>query len=144
MFKDNCKELKDVKRFGSSFFSFVGSVGNPLPHSLYYLMKSKFVNNDNVIHEYGLRLKPQEILLDDPWSKYFFTTQPFLATPNALEVYGEGIIIKCLGYLQRQAKQYNGLDYLQVFEDTEGGRPNLWFIDDGEGGATTALLPEDY
>ena len=33
---------------------------------------------------------------------------------------------------------------VQVFEDLESRRSNLWFIDDGEGGATTALLPEDY
>ena len=97
-----------------------------------------------VIHEYGLRLKPQEIPVDDPHSNYFFTTEPFLATPSALSVYGEEIVVRCLAYLQRQAKQYDGLDYLQVFQDTLGSRPALWFIDDGEGGATTALLPEDY
>jgi hypothetical protein len=97
-----------------------------------------------VIHEYGLRLKPQEIPLDHPDSRCYFTTQPFVATANALRTYGEEITTKCLMYLQRQAKQYNGLDYLQVFEDLECGRPPLWFIEDSEGGATTALLPEDY
>ena len=97
-----------------------------------------------MIHEYGLMLKPQEILIDDPRSKYFFTTQPFVATPNALNSYGWEVIVRCLTYLQRQARQFNGLDYLQVFEDLEKGRSALWFIDDGEGGATTALLPEDY
>ena len=97
-----------------------------------------------MIHEYGLRLKPQEIPVDDPRSKYFFTTQPFLATPAALDTYGQEIVVRCLTYLQRQAKQYDGLDYLQVFQDTIGNRPALWFIDDGKGGATTALLPEDY
>ena len=35
-----------------------------------------------------------------------------------------------------------GIDYLQVFESEEGSR--LWFIEDGEGGAITALLPEEY
>jgi hypothetical protein len=97
-----------------------------------------------VLRGYGLILKPQEIPLDHPDSRYFFTTQPFLATPSALNVYGKEVIANCLIYLQRQAKQYNGLDYLQVFRDTIGNRPALWFIDDGEGGATTALLPEDY
>jgi hypothetical protein len=97
-----------------------------------------------VIHEYGLRLKPQEIPFDDPDSRYFFTTQPFVATPSALNVYGNEIIVNCLIYLQRQAKEYDGLDYLQVFQDTIDNRPALWFIDDGQGGATTALLPEDY
>ncbi len=94
--------------------------------------------------EYGLILKPQEISLDHPDSRYFFTTLPFLATTSAMSVYGEETILNCLDYLQRQAKQYDGLDYLQVFQDIIGNRPALWFIDDGEGGATTALLPEDY
>jgi hypothetical protein len=97
-----------------------------------------------MIREYGLMLKPQEISIEDPKSRYYFTTQPFLATPNALNVYGEMVVIDCLSYLRRQAQQYEGLDYLQVFKDIERGRPDLWFIDDGEGGATTALLPEDY
>lgn len=97
-----------------------------------------------VIREYGLRLKPQEISLDDPRSRYYFTTEPFLATPNALNTYGKESIVECLLHLQRQAQQHKGLDYLQVFENIDGGKPNLWFIDDGEGEATTALLPEDY
>lgn len=97
-----------------------------------------------MIREYGLMLKPQEIPLDHPNSRYYFTTLPFLATPNALSIYGETVIIDCLSYLQRQAEQYKGLDYLQVFKDIECDRSDLWFIDDGEGGATTALLPEDY
>jgi len=97
-----------------------------------------------MIEEYKLRLKPQKIAIDHPDSKYYFNTQPFVATRNALDVYGAGVIGSCLTYLQRQARQYRGLDYLQVFEDIEGKRPPLWFIDDGDGGATTALLPEDY
>ena len=97
-----------------------------------------------MIREYGLMLKPQEIALDHPNSKYYFTTRPFLATPNVLSVYGERVVIDCLSYLQKQAEQYKGLDYLQVFKDIKRDRPDLWFIDDGEGGATTALLPEDY
>lgn len=60
----------------------------------------------NVIHEYDLRLKPQEISLDDPGSRYYFTTQPFVATRNALDTYGDGLIVSCLIYLQRQANQY--------------------------------------
>ena len=67
-----------------------------------------------------------------------------MATPNALEVYGEATIVQCLRYLQRRAKLHHGLDYLQVFEDPIKKHSDLWFIDDGEGGATTALLPEDY
>lgn len=97
-----------------------------------------------MIHEYGLMLKPQEISLDDPRSKYYFDTQPFVAIRNVLDKYEVEIIGSCLFYLQGQARQYNGLDYLQVFKDLEGNRSDLWFIDDGKGGATTALLPEDY
>jgi len=97
-----------------------------------------------LIKEYRLSLKPQEISLDDARSSYHFDTQPFVATRNALDTYGVEVIGSCLFYLQEQARQYNGLDYLQVFEDIDRRKPNLWFIDDGEGGATTALLPEDY
>ena len=97
-----------------------------------------------LINEYKLRLNPQEIALEDPMSKYHFDTQPFVATRNALDTYGVEVIGSCLFYLQEQARQYNGLDYLQVFEDLDGRKSNLWFIDDGESGATTALLPEDY
>jgi hypothetical protein len=97
-----------------------------------------------MLEEYHLYLKPQEIPLNHPNSKYMFTTQPFVATPSALNLYGQETIVTCLVYLQRQARQYKGLDYLQVFQDTTKKRSNLWFIDDGEGGAVTALLPQDY
>ena len=97
-----------------------------------------------MIRVYGLTLKPQETPLDDPTSSYYFTTEPFVATRKALDTYGPEAIGNCLLYLQRQARQYKGLDYLQVFEDLDRQKPNLWFVDDGEGGATTALLPEDY
>ncbi len=99
---------------------------------------------ESMICKYGLILKPQEIPIDHPDSRYYFNTEPYLATPNALQAYNREIITECLTYLQKQARQYKGLDYLQVFEDLEKKRPNLWFIDDGDGGATTALLPDDY
>ena len=35
-----------------------------------------------------------------------------------------------------------GSPALPYFETTDGAR--LWFIEDGEGGAITALLPSDY
>jgi len=91
-----------------------------------------------------LILKPQEIPLDHPDSCYYFTTFPFVATPNAIKAYGEGTIVACLLFLHKKAKIYKGLDYLQVFQDPTKKRPDLWFIDDGDRGATTALLPEDY
>lgn len=42
-----------------------------------------------------------------------------------------------------EAEQHGGIDYLQVFED-ESKSEALWFIEDGPGGAITALLPSDY
>ena len=91
-------------------------------------------------------LRPQEIPLDDPESKYLFqpsSAKPFVATPAALERYGRDMIVACLQLLQRKAAEHEGVDYLQVFEDpTKGDR--LWFIEDDEGGAITALLPSDY
>jgi hypothetical protein len=90
-------------------------------------------------------LKPQEIPLDHPDSICMFhpkPAKPFLATPAALKLYGDAIL-PCLRTLQALARQHKGLDYLQVF--TCAGKPEpLWFIEDGEGGAITALLPSDY
>jgi hypothetical protein len=90
-------------------------------------------------------LKPQEIPFDHPDSCNFFRPsdkKPFLATPAALAAYGD-VIFPCLGLLQRLAKEHEGIDYLQVF--TDPSKPEvLWFIEDGEGGAITALLPSDY
>lgn len=93
-----------------------------------------------------LVLRPQEIPLDDPESKYLFqpsSAKPFVATPAALERFGRDMIVACLQMLQRKAADHKGVDYLQVFEDpTKGDR--LWFMEDDEGGAITALLPSDY
>ncbi len=94
----------------------------------------------------GMLLMPQEIPLDDPASRYRFqpsSDKPFVTTPAALDAYGLEAIVTCLAYLQRQAQLYEGLDYLQVFQDSTKPEP-LWFIEDDEGGAITALLPSDY
>ena len=93
-----------------------------------------------------LELKQQEIPLDDPHSSWFFrpsAKKPFVATPAAIEAFGHDTIVRCLLVLQEKARKHGGLDYLQVFENpqTQG---RLWFIEDGEGGAITALLPSDY
>lgn len=69
--------------------------------------------------------------------------KPFLSTPGAIEVYQADTIMACLIILQLKAKKYQGLDYLQVFEDQEQSE-NLWYIEDGDGGAITALLPSEY
>lgn len=93
-------------------------------------------------------LKPQGISLDDPHSCYRFqpsAQKPFVCTPAALATYGLPCILDCLHKLQEAAKRHNGLDYLQVFEPIPADRREpLWFIEDGEDGAVTALLPSDY
>ena len=70
-------------------------------------------------------------------------TKPFVATPAAIEMYGQETILACLFVLQEAAVQNAGLDYLQVFDDPAKDE-KLWFIEDGSGGAITALLPSDY
>ena len=92
-----------------------------------------------------LELKPQEPPLDHPDSCNRFQPRPdkpFLATPGAIERFSHETIVACLRVLQQKALDSDGIDYLQVFESADGGR--LWFIEDGDGGAITALLPEDY
>ena len=93
-----------------------------------------------------LTLKGQEIALDAPQSNCMFrpsSAKPFLATPAAISAFGRETIVQCLGLLQTQARRHKGLDYLQVFEDPTS-KKCLWFIEDGPGGAITALLPSDY
>lgn len=90
-------------------------------------------------------LKVQEIPFDHPDSTCMFRPgpdKPFLATPAAIALYREAIH-RCLTRLQELAAGKSGLDYLQVFEDPEKPEP-LWLIEDGDGGAITALLPSDY
>ncbi|MEL7499739.1 MAG: hypothetical protein AAFN77_19205 [Planctomycetota bacterium] len=69
--------------------------------------------------------------------------KPFVSTPVAIELYQVETILACLLVLQQKALAHGGIDYLQVFAD-ESKRENLWFIEDGEGGAITALLPSNY
>jgi len=51
-------------------------------------------------------------------------------------------ILACLTVLQQKATEHDAIDYLQVFESADGDR--LWFIENGRGGAITALLPDEY
>ncbi|MCY2987203.1 MAG: hypothetical protein NTY19_04950 [Planctomycetota bacterium] len=93
-----------------------------------------------------LTLKKQEIPFDHPDSRWSFqasATKPFLATPPALDRFGSDTIMRCLAHLQVLARKHQGLDYLQVFRPQDGSE-SLWFIEDGNGGAITALLPSDY
>ena len=93
-------------------------------------------------------LKEQEIDYDNPDSNNMFqpsAEKPFVATPPAIELYQHETILACLAILQRKAIEKQGLDYLQVFEGKAMGMSDdLWYIEDGEGGAITALLPSDY
>ena len=66
-----------------------------------------------------------------------------MAPPAAIAAFGQAEIVQCLAVLQQKARQHDGLDYLQVCEEAGTGR-RLWFIEDGDGGAITALLPSDY
>jgi len=70
-------------------------------------------------------LKRQEISFDHPDSENFFRPgpeKPFAATPAAIAMYREEVIIACLKILWQQAEMHNGLDYLQVFEDPDKDR----------------------
>ncbi len=91
-------------------------------------------------------LQPQEIPLDHPDSQYMFIPseeKPFVATPRAIEMYRLETIAACLATIQMKAVLHQGLDYLQVFVDPT--KPEkLWIIEDGPGGAITALLPSEY
>lgn len=91
-------------------------------------------------------LQPQEIPLDHPDSANEFRPspeKPFVATPAAIALYTHEAIVACLGVLRAKADEHGGLDYLQVFADPSKPE-DLWFIEDGEGGAITALLPSDH
>ena len=94
----------------------------------------------------GLQLNPQEISYDAKASCNFFVPSedmPFVATRAAVEQFEESTIVACLKELQTEARQHNGLDYMQIFESPDQ-RKKLWFIEDGPGGAITALLPDEY
>lgn len=93
-----------------------------------------------------LTLKPQEIPFDAPGSCCRFqpsATKPFVATREAHAMYGSMVIAECLQRLQALVREHDGIDYLQIFECPDKSEP-LWFIEDGDGGAITALLPSDY
>ncbi len=92
-----------------------------------------------------MTLIAQEPPLDHPDSCNYFCSsdeKPFLATTGAIEKYTYATVFDCLLVLRQKAEEHGGIDYLQVFEDANGDR--LWVIEDGGGGAITALLPEEY
>ena len=93
-----------------------------------------------------LNLKSQEMPFNSPESDCTFrpsAEKPLLATPEVIRVHTMEKLLACLGRVQHLAKVHNGADYLQVFEDDETGKKVI-LIEDGEGGAITFLLPEEY
>jgi len=87
----------------------------------------------------------QEIPIDHADSTCMFQPgpeKPFVATPAAIDAFSHEVIIECLRVLRHKADVSQGLDYLQVFQAEDGSK--LWFIEDGPGGAITALTPSDY
>jgi hypothetical protein len=93
-----------------------------------------------------LKLEPQEVPFDHPDSVNQFLPspeKPFLATPAAIAAHTHEAIFACLMHLRNLAEEKGGLDYLQVFVDPDTDE-KLWFMEDGEGGAITAMLPSDY
>ena len=85
------------------------------------------------IQKKTIKLLPQE-----QEGTYMFNGN-FVATRNAIEKFGEAVIVAAHIMLLKEVKRKGGLDYLQVFE-IDGER--LWFIDDIS--HVTALLPGDY
>lgn len=69
--------------------------------------------------------------------------KPLVATPAAVQLYSHEVIMACWSVLRQKADEHRGLDYVQVFQ-SEDHAESLWFIEDGPGGAITALLPSDY
>lgn len=94
------------------------------------------------------RLKSQEIPFDHPDSCNMFQPgpdKPFVATPDAIEMYQHEIILACLLILQAKAQEEIGIDYLQIFDGASVGKSeDLWFLEDGPGGAISAILPSNY
>jgi hypothetical protein len=92
------------------------------------------------------KLKIQEIPYDHPDSCCRFVVgeeKPLQSTPAAIEMHSLQTVLACYQVLRELAEKKDGIDYLQVFEDDTKGE-NLWFIEDGDGGAITGLLPSDY
>lgn len=94
----------------------------------------------------GMTLQPQEIPFDHPDSFNMFRPseeKPFVATPGAIEQFTQDTVVACWLVLAELAEEKSGIDYLQVFKRDEDDA-RLWFIEDGEGGAITALKPDEY
>ncbi|MHC4132957.1 MAG: hypothetical protein ACYSR3_13350 [Planctomycetota bacterium] len=89
--------------------------------------------NKQSVHKQTIKLLPQE-----KEGNYKFNGR-FVATPAAIDKFGQAAIVAAHIMLLKEVKKKDGLDYLQVF-DIDGEK--LWFIDDV--GHFTCLLPSDY
>jgi hypothetical protein len=96
--------------------------------------------------EYSVRYRIQEVDFDDDRSICDFRPgegKPFLITRGVQDEFGISLPSECLSRLMAMASLHDGIDYLQVFEIPELDQ-KIWLIDDGDGGAITALLPSEY
>jgi len=84
-------------------------------------------------HKRSIKLLPQK-----KGGTYTFRGK-FVAAINAIDKFGEAVIVACHMMLLKEVKRRGGLDYLEVFE-VDGEK--LCFIDDVS--HITRLLPEDY
>ena len=96
-----------------------------------------------------MELKPQEIPVEDPRSRYMFdgTRKRIVATQGVLADFTGGEVAQAIARLAREALDKAGLDYIQVFVTEDGRR--LWVIEDGEpddviDGVITLLRPDEY
>lgn len=93
-----------------------------------------------------MSLQPQEIPFDHPDSFNMFqpsAEKPLVATQGAIEEFSHETVLACWRVLVDLAIEKNGIDSLQVFRRVKDGE-RLWLIEDGEGGAITALTPDEY
>lgn len=90
----------------------------------------------------ALELRRQDHPYAHQGSRFLFQ-KPLVATPAAVDAFGNGVVYACFLLLLKEARQHGGLDYAQVFDDVANPEgPPLWFIEDEE--VVTALLPSDY
>jgi hypothetical protein len=109
-----------------------------------HIPKFKVVDNEGRTRTISHKI--QEVPLNSPASCYRFSCfgdKPVVVSKAAHEHFGPQIISACFLELQAFAVAKDGLDYLQVFYISDSIEP-LWIIEDGAGGAITALLPGDY
>ena len=98
--------------------------------SMHHVWHWLAVSETHIAFDQAMALQSEATLVD--WFNEYDVVNP-----------GESTMFRCLLQIQEEARRQDGLDYLQVFED-QGTHEELWFIEDGEGGAITALLPDDY